>query len=174
MNPQASINSRTQLLSNIDSTDSTLELDAKQAIKDLLVEFHDIFAQHRKGNGINIKFKVQLTQLDDRPAYSQSLPAPINLRGDILVELALLHKYGILETMPFSKYASSIFAQRIPNEKLRLLVDLRKINTFKADVRINTNNPRIALTDAEQHIAGKSLFGKLDCTQAYHCFQMID
>ena len=30
------------------------------------------------------------------------------------------------------------------------------------------------MSDEAQHLAGKSLFGKLDCYQAYHCLQMAD
>ena len=82
------------------------------------MEVHDIFAGHRFVIGINTEFKVQLTPLVNRPDYSQSLPAPINLKDDILVELALLHKYGIITTLPISKYASPIFAERKPNGKL--------------------------------------------------------
>ena len=138
------------------------------------MEFHDIFARHRFDIGINTEFRVQLTPLDNRPAYSRSLPAPINLKDDILVELALLHKYGIITTLPFSKYASPIFAQRKPNGKLRLLFDLRKINTLIADDYINNNNPVSTLTDAAQRMAEKNLFCKLDCSQAYHCLQIAD
>ena len=138
------------------------------------MEFHDIFARHRFAFGINTEFKVQLTPLDNRHAYSQSLPAPVNLKDDILVELALLHKYRIITILPFSKYANPIFAQRKPNGKLRLLVDLRKIDTFIADDYINNNHPVSTLTDAAQHMAGKNLFCKLDCSQAYHCLQTDD
>ena len=130
LNPLENTNSRNQFLSNFNWIDSTLQPEAKQAVENLFVEFHDIFARHRFGIGINTEFKVQLTLLDNRPAYSQSLPAAINLKDDILVELALLHKYGIITTLPLSKYASPIFAQRKPNGKLRLLVDLRKIDTL--------------------------------------------
>ena len=174
LKPLGNTNSRNQFLSNFDWTDSTLQPEAKQAVENLLVEFHDIFARHRFDIGINTEFKVQLTPLDNRPAYSQSLPAPINLKDDILVELALLHKYGIITTLPFSKYASPIFAQRKSNGKLRLLVDLRKINTLIADDYINNNHPVSTLTDAAQHMAGKNLFCKIDCSQAYHCLQMAD
>ena len=174
LNPLETAESRSQFLSNFDWTDSTLQPDAKQAVEDLLAEFHDIFARHRFDIGINTEFKVQLTPLDNSPAYSQSLPAPINLKDDILVELALLHKYGIITTLPFSKYASPIFAQRKPNGKLRLLVDLRKINTLIADDYINNNHPVSTLSDAAHHMAGKNLFCKLDCSQAYHCLQMAD
>ena len=30
------------------------------------------------------------------------------------------------------------------------------------------------MTDATNHYAGKKLFSKLDCSQAYHCVQMAD
>ena len=44
LNPIDDTNSRDQFLCNFDWTDSTLQPDAKQAVEDLLVEFHDIFA----------------------------------------------------------------------------------------------------------------------------------
>ena len=85
-----------------------------------------------------------------------------------------MHKYGIITTLPFSEYASPIFAQRKPNGKLRLLVDLRKINALISDDYINNNHPISTLSDAAQHLVGKQLFCKLDCSQAYHCLQMAD
>ena len=61
LNPLEDTNSRDRFLSNFDLTDSTLQPDAKQAVEDLLVEFHDIFARHRFDIGVNTEFKVQLT-----------------------------------------------------------------------------------------------------------------
>ena len=116
---------------------------------------------------------MKLTSNVDRPAYSQSVPININLE-DITVELALLHKYGIITTLPFSKYASPIFAQRKPNGRLRLFVDLRKINNFITEDYVNNNQPVSTLSDAAQQLAGKKVFCKLDCSQAYHCLQMAD
>ena len=174
LNPQDDTDSRKQFLANFDWTESTLNPVEIAQIEELLVEFHDIFARHRFDIGMNEDFKVTLTPKDDSPAYSQSLPTPINLKEDILVELALLHRYGIITTLPFSKYASPIFAQKKPNGKLRLLVDLRKINNLISDDYINNNHPVSTLTDAAQHMAGKRLFCKLDCSQAYHCLQMAD
>ena len=124
--------------------------------------------------GLNIEFKVKLTPKDDKAVYSQSLPKPILLEEDLIFELDLMHKYGIITVLPFSKYASPIFAQRKPNGKLCLLVDLRKINTLIADDYTNNNHPVSILSDAAQHLAGKSLFCKLDWSQAYHCLQMAD
>ena len=124
--------------------------------------------------GMNNQFKFCLTPKNDKTVHTQSLPVPIKVKDDLTVELALMHKYGIITTLPFSKYASPIFAQRKPNGKLRLLVDLRKINALISDDYINNNHPISALSDAAQHLAGKQLFCKLDCSQAYHCLQTAD
>ena len=174
MNPLEDVDSRDQFLSNFESADSTLQPEAKQAVADLLLEFREIFALNRFDIGIDTEFKAQLTPLNNRPAYSQNLPAPINLKDDILVEIALLHKYGIITTLPFSEYASPIFAQRKPNRILRLLLDLRKMNTLIAEDYINNNHPVKTLTDAAQHKAGKNSICKLDYSQAYDCLQMAD
>ena len=71
-------------------------------------------------------------------------------------------------------YASPIFAQKNSNGKLRLLVGLRKISNPISDNYINNNHPVCTLTDATQHMAGKKLICKLDCSQAYHCLEMAE
>ena len=174
LEPQDNPEARKQFLAHFDWADSTLKPTEITQLEELLDEFHDIFARHRFDIGKNEDFKVKLTPKDDSPAYSQSLLTPITLKKDILVELALLHRYGILATLPFFKYASPIFAQKKPNGKLRLLVDLRMINNLISDDYINNNHPVSTLTDAAQYMAGKRLFCKLDCSQAYHCLQMAD
>ena len=174
LNPKDNTESRTVFLKRFDWSDTLLTKTEKQAVEYILVEYHDIFARHRMDIGMNTEFKVRLTPKDDKALYSQSLPMPINLKEDLIVELALMHKYGIITILLFSKYASPIFAQRKPNGKLGLLVNLRKINTLIADDYTNKNHPVSTLSDAAQHLAGKSLFCKLDCSQAYHCLQMAD
>ena len=173
-NPQESTEARNKYLKRFDWTDTLLTETEKQASEDILVEYHDIFARHRMDIGMNKEFRVKLTPKDDKTVYSQNLPKPIHLKKDLIVELALMHKYGIVTVLPFSKYASPIFAQRKPNGKLRLLVDLRKINSLIADDYTNNNHPVSTLSDAAQHLVGMSPFYKLDCSQAYHCLQMAD
>ena len=124
-NPQESKESRNKSLKRFDWTDTLLTETEKQAIEDILVEYHDIFARHRMDFEMNTEFKMKLTPKDDKAVYSQSLPVPIHLKEDLIVELTLMHNYGIITVLPFSKYASPIFAQRKPIGKLRLLVDLR-------------------------------------------------
>ena len=118
LNPQNDKESRRKFLSNFDWKDSMLQQHEIKKIESLLVECHDIFARHRFDIRMNEEFTVKLTPKDDSPAYSQSLPTTVNLKVDILVEPALLHKHGIITTLPFSKDASPIFAQKKPNGKL--------------------------------------------------------
>ena len=174
LNPQESTQSRTKFLKRFDWTDTLLTELEKQEIEDILVEYHDIFARHRMDIRMNTEFQVKLTPKNDNAVISQNLSMPIQLKEDLIVELALMHKNGIITVLPFSKYASPIFAQRKPNGKLRLLVDLGKINSLIADDYTNNNHPVSTLSDAAQHLAGKSLFCKLDRSQAYHCLQMAD
>ena len=174
LNAKDDFESRVEFLKRFDWTDTLLTETEKQAVEDILVEYHDISARHRTDIGMKTEFKVRLTPKDDKAVYSQNLPMPIHLKEDLTVELALMHKYGIITVLPFSKYARPIFAQRKPNGKRRLLVDLRKINTLIADDYTNNNHPVSTLSDAAQHLAGKSLFCKLDCSLAYHCLQMAD
>ena len=133
LNPKDGIESRMEFLRRFDWTDTLLMETEKQAVEDILVEYHDIIARRRMDIGMNKEFNVKLTPKDDKAVYSQSLPMPIYLKEDLNVDLALMHKYGIITVLPFSKYAIPIFAHRKPNGKLRLLVDLRKINTLIAD-----------------------------------------
>ena len=125
-NPKDDIESQTQFLKRFNWTDTLLTETEKQAVEDNLVEFHDIFARQRMDIGMNRYFKVKLTPNDDKAVSSQSLPMSIHLKEDLIVELALMHNYGIITVLPFSKYASPIFAQRKSNGKLRLLVGLTK------------------------------------------------
>ena len=82
---------------------------------------------------MNTEFEVKLTTKDDKAVYSLNLPMPIHLKEDLNVEFALMHIYGIITVLTVSKYASPNFTQRKPSEKLRLLVDLRRIDTLIAD-----------------------------------------
>ena len=148
LNPQESAKSRNKFLKQFDWTKTLLTGTEKQAIENILVHYHDIFARHRMGIGMNTEFKVKLTPKDDKAVYSQNLPMLIHLKEDLIVKLALMHKQGIITVLPFSKYASPIFAQRKLNGKLRFLVDLRKNNGLIADDYTNNNHPVSTLSDA--------------------------
>ena len=106
--------------------------------------------------------------------YVQGPPAPIHLRDESLVELALLQYFNIITTLLHSKYSSPIFVHRKLSGKLRILIDLRRVNHLLRHDYLNSNFRISNMTDATNHFAGKNLFCKLDCSQAYHCVQMAD
>ena len=74
LNPQESTESRNNFLKRFYWTDTLLTETEKQAIENILVEYHEIFARHRMDIGMNTEFKVKLTPKDDKALYSQSLP----------------------------------------------------------------------------------------------------
>ena len=85
-----------------------------------------------------------------------------------------MHYYGLITTLSHSKYSSPLFAHRKSSGNLRMLIDLRRINHSLKNDYNNSNFPISNMNDASNHFAGKSLFTKLDCSQAYQCVQMAD
>ena len=108
------------------------------------------------------------------PVCVQSLITPINLRDELIVELALMHYFKLMTTLSYSKYSSPVFHQRKSSGELRILIDLRRINHLLWNDYINTNFPFSNMSNASNHFAGETLFTKLYCSQAYHCVQMAD
>ena len=174
LNPKEDVESRMKFLERFDWTDTMLTETEKNAVENILVEYHDTLARHGRDIGTNTEFKVSFTPKDDKAVYNQNLPMPIRLKEDLIVEFALMHKNGVITLLPFSKNSSPIFARRKPNVKLRLLVDLRRINTLISDDFTEYSHPVSTLSDAAQDLAGKSLFCRLDCSQAYHCLERAD
>ena len=156
MDPITNENHRKKFLNDFDWTGSILSLDDRRRVEDLLVRYNDIFARHRLDIGKSKDFTVTLTPQHDDPVYSQSPPTPLHLKDELFVELALLQHYGIIKPLDFSKYSSPLFAQRKPSGKLRLLVDLRKINHLITKDYHNNNFPISTLADASSHLAGKN------------------
>ena len=66
LNPQEDAESRNKFLKRFDWTNTLLTETKKQAIEDIMVDYHDIFARHRMDIGMNTKFKVKLTAKDDK------------------------------------------------------------------------------------------------------------
>ena len=174
MNRKDDTESREKFIERFGWTNTLLAENEKQESEDILANYHDIFARHRTDIGTNTEFKAKLTLKGDKVVYSQSLPMSKHLKEDLIVELALMHKKGIIAVLPSSQHASPIFAQRKPNGILGLIVDLRKINKVIAVDYTNINHPVSTLSDAAQHMAGKAIICKLDCSQAYLCLQMAD
>ena len=66
LNPKDDIESRMEFLKRFDWTNTLLSETAKQAVEDILVEYHDIFARHRMDIGMNTEIKLKLTPNEDK------------------------------------------------------------------------------------------------------------
>ena len=102
--------------------------EPKTVVGKFLVEFSDIFAKYRFDVGYNTDLKIKLTPERSITIYEQGPPTPIHLRNELQVGLAIMHYYGLKTTLSQSRYSSPLFAQRKNSERLRLLIDLRKVN----------------------------------------------
>ena len=74
LNPQEGTESQNKFLKRFGWTNTLLTETEKQAIEDILVDYHDIFARHRIDFGMNTEFKVKITPRDNKAVYIQSLP----------------------------------------------------------------------------------------------------
>ena len=140
LDPTSDVEQRQTLLKNFSWDDSILNEQEQQRIEALLFKYHTTFARHCLDIGINTDFKVKLTPKHDYRVYAQSVPTPTNLKDHLLVELVLMHKYGIITTLPYSKYSSLIFVQQKPNGKLRILVNFGTWDASFTSSRTTTTN----------------------------------
>ena len=174
LDPTINQENKKQFLEKFNWSGSIFTKLERQKMEDLLVKHHQIFAPHRLDLGKNTDCLVKLTPEHDKPIYTSNTTKPIHLRDEILIELALMQYYDIITTLPFSKYSSPIFAQRKSSGKLRILIDLRRINHLLQHDYTNNNFPIPTMSDASAHLAGKKIFAKMDCSQAYFSMQMAD
>ena len=168
--PLENENGKIWFLQQFQWENSVLNEEQRNEVEKLLLEFNDIFARHHFDVGYNTEYKVKLNPDERKRVYTQSHPSAIHLREELLVELALFQYYNISN----SRYSSPIFAQRKSNGRLRLLIDLRRVNHLLRQEYRDSNFPISNMSDATNHCAGKSLLNKFDCSQAYHCVQMAD
>ena len=174
MDPKNNETDKLEFLRKFSWDTCVLNADQRRQLEEILFEYHDVFGKHCFDVGYSTELKIKLTPEHPLPVYVQSPPAPIHLRDEILVGLALLQYFNIQTTLSYSKYSSPIFVHRKSSRKLRILIDLRRVDHLLRHDYLNCNFPISNMTDATNHFAGKNLFCKLDCSQAYHCVQMAD
>ena len=133
-----------------------------------------MFAKHHFNVGKNKERKIKLTPEHPLPVYFLGPHAPINPRGGILTELALLQHFYIVTTLSLSQYSRPKFVHRKSSGELRKPLELRRaIHHLRHDFT-KSNYPISIMTDASNHCAGRNLLCKIDCLQAYHCVQLAD
>ena len=82
-----------------------------------------------------------------------------------------MHRYRIITTLPFSKYAN--FHPTETQRQTATSVGPAQ-NQRTLWMTTSTTTTLSASFQMPPNTAGKNLFCKLDCSQAYHCLQMAD
>ena len=72
LNPQESTEYRNKFFKRFDWTDTLPTEIKKEAIEDILVEYHENFARHKLDIGMNTEIKVKLTPKDEKAICIQS------------------------------------------------------------------------------------------------------
>ena len=174
LDPTKDAKNRNEFLNKFNWKNSEFTKIERKKMENLLIKHHKTFARHRLDLGKNTDCLVKLTPEHEKPIYIPNPTTAIHLRDELLIELALMQYYDIITTLPFSKYSSPFFAQRKSSGKLRILIDLRRINHLLRHDYKNNNFPIPTMADATAHLAGKKIFAKMDCSQAYFSMQMAD
>ena len=138
---------RQKFLDQFSWKNSVFNAEQKRIVEDILLQYHHNFARHLLDIGCNEEFKVKLTPDNDEQMYTQGPPSQIHYREEVLVELALLQYRGVITTLTYSKYSSPVIAVRKPSGKIRILVDLRRINHLIRHAYDNHNFPIATLAD---------------------------
>ena len=109
LDPSQSYEQRMNFLKNFYWDESLLTPSQRLQVEELLLKYNSIFARHRFDIDMNTEFKVKVTPEHEELLYSRGLPTATNVKDDLLVELALMQEFGIITTLPHSKYSSPIF-----------------------------------------------------------------
>ena len=130
LNPTHNKERPAKFLEKINWNNSAFNQHVKQKMQNLLVNYNSNFARHWSGLLINMDCFIKLTPEHTQLEYTPYLSTPIQLRDEMLIELALMQDYEIITTLLFSKYSSPLLAPQTLSGKLRILIDLRRINHF--------------------------------------------
>ena len=116
IDPKNDVRSRIKLFEHIDWTDTLFTETWTQTIDEILVEWHNNINGRQKWNsGVKMNFECKLRSENNKVVFIQKVPMPVQVEQDLIDNLALTHKCGVLKLLPFFKYAVPIFEPNKPN-----------------------------------------------------------
>ncbi len=139
--------------------EESLEPDQKQRMRNLLIEFSDVF-RPTLGKTHLATHKIQLN--DDAPCISKSYRIPEALKQPLEDELNRLLEAGVLRHCS-SDFRSPLIPIKKPDGSLRLVNAFQAINDRTKDDLYPMSNPLDILSKA----AGKKYISKIDLSKAF-------
>ena len=152
---------------HLEETD--LEDDDVERVKNLLLEFQDIFSQGEFdiGHTQTVKHKIRLT--DDVPFKQRHRYIPPGMYQEVKDHLQQLLDCGVIEASS-SPFASAVVLVRKRNGALRFCVDYRQLNSHT--VKDSYALPRIE--EMMDHLSGAAYFSSLDMRSGYYQVDVDD
>lgn len=159
----------TELLDEVDITESDLTTEQLQSGKDLLLTYSDIFSKgdNDVGHTDMVKHRIDLT--DDTPFKQRYRRIPSSMYDEVRSHLRQLLDTGIIRPS-HSPYASNVVLVRKKNGTLRMCVDYRQLNKL-------TRKDSYALPRIEELLdclSGNKFFSHIDMKSGYHQVEIYE
>ena len=136
-----------------------LETDQKEAVKELLYEYRDIFTDIPKVTNLG---EHQITLTTDEPIRGKAYPLPHAMKEVLDKEIDLMLKMNIIEPSA-APYASPVVMVKKPDGSTRVCVDYRKLNA----VTVFDPEPIPNADEIFAKLAGSKYYSKFDLTKGY-------
>jgi transposase InsO family protein len=148
------------LMIDINFSDTSITLDQQQQVRDLLLEFDDLWRDGRRGRAVNIEHRIRL--LTDRPIVARPRPVTQEQMKIIVKEVNTMLEEGVIRPSS-SPYASEVILAMKKTGDWRFCIDFRDLN--KVTVKDQYPLPRIS--DLIHSIKGSKFFAALDLRSGY-------
>lgn len=151
-----------RFLSEFDLSQTTLDSDQENRVKDFLWVWRDVFSQHEDDIGFSNAVKHRIELSNPTPFKQRHRRIPPSMYDEVKQHLQHLLNANIIRRS-HSPFASNIVLVRRKNGKLRLCVDYRELN-------LNTIKDSYALPRIEElldGLSGSRYFTVLDMKSAY-------
>lgn len=146
---------------SLDDTDLTLK--QQEQVRDLLIEYHDIFSMGDMDIGHTTTAKHRIFLSNDTPFKQRHRHIPPAMYQEVKDHLAQLLGGGIIEQSS-SPFASPVVLVRKKNGALRFCVDYRCLN--ERTVKDSYALPR--MEEIVDHLKGCKYFSSLDMKAGYY------
>ena len=139
--------------------------DTPEPIKQLLLKYIEITDEEisMMKTVPNVRFEIEL--IEDKPIYSRPRPVPVQLRKKLRRLLRRYVKYKIISRASASKYLQPLHVIPKKNGKIRLTLDLRKLNEISVPFKHHIPKINDIILQIEQS-QGK-IFTQIDMADGY-------
>ena len=150
-----------------DRSSHDLDGEQKQKLKDLLLEFQDVFADGNGRIGRTNLINHRIDTGDAKPIKQRPRPVPIHLRQELDQAMEDLIEKDLIEPSN-SPWCAPIVLVRKKDGTLRTCIDYRQLN----DISKKDSYPTPSAQSSLDHLSGARYFSTLDLASGYHQIEM--